>query len=215
MRTALLTTVLAVSLLVNSNCALRSYHRDSLYLTNSVQALQRPGDVSKGERAIATFCTTFSINETEGIWATAQHCVRGAEQRGWGMTIHGVAVITIFHAPENDLALVQGDVHAPALPLATQAPAVGDRIEIRGFPYGMGYVVTWGKVAARNIPLQHEPLGLIYNDILDVTGAPGNSGSPVLKDGYVVGVLWGGFETPHSIGVPWEVVKRALGAYWA
>jgi S1-C subfamily serine protease len=205
MRTAILTTVLAVSLLVQSACAARTFH--IVEPLNSVQALQHDSLI---------FCTAFSINEAEGIWATAQHCVRAADAQEWEMKIHGVRVITIYRDAGHDLALVQGDVYAPALPFALRAPARGAVVEVRGFPYGFpGLVITHGAIAARMIPLKHQPLGMIYNDILDLTVAGGNSGSPVLESGYVVGILWGGFtRSPHSISVPWEVIKRAIGHYW-
>jgi hypothetical protein len=170
----------------------------------SIQPLQHDG---------ITFCTAFSINAQEHFWATAKHCARAAHEYQWEMTIAGswAAVFYVPPDPDDVVVLVAG-VGAPAVRLAKTAPTVGDAVEIRGYPYGLGKLVTVrGIVAARMIPIPDRP----FSDILDITVAGGNSGSPVLKDGKVVGVLWGRFlHSEHALSMPWESIQRAIGVYF-
>lgn len=187
---------------------------------NSVQPLQMNGT--------ETFCTAFSINQEKGLWVTAEHCIRFAaaqaeEDPTFTMTILGHKAIPIYADDHADVAMLQAETNIPALPLSDRAPRPyregesHDLLEVRGFPFGISRLIsTEGYLSAHFIPIEHPQFsGHTIGDILDVTGAPGNSGSPVLMNGKVVGVVWGGFTgTPYMIGVPWEELVRALGPYW-
>src|SRR5258706_16361884 len=77
---------------------------------NPVQALQ-----SKGQ----TFCTAFSINETEGLWATAAHCAVVALTKQLDVTIDGQQAWVVYVGfPAVDIAVFQSDAHATAFALA-------------------------------------------------------------------------------------------------
>lgn len=170
-------------------------------LEQSVQPLQFEGQ---------TFCTAFSINEHEGLWATAKHCAVFVLEKHLTVTIGGVWAQPVYLAAMDDVAIYQSARHAPALRLASRAPAVGDTIRVEGYPYGLFRLIeARGYVAARM-----EPTDNGISDVLDVTVAGGNSGSPVLNaSGDVVGVLWGKFqESDHALSVPLETVSRELGA---
>ncbi len=181
-------------------------------LSNPVQAIKL------GDR---TYCTAFSINQQAGYWATAAHCAFYAqkmwEEEGETSTIDGEPATIVYVDVFWDVAVFQG-AHAPALKLSKRAPVVGQVIHITGYPYGIARVTTWGAVGARGVslehPLFHRP---ILSDILDITTAGGNSGSPVMAaDGSVVGILWGGFTaSPHAISVPVEALQAILVGFWA
>ena len=162
-----------------------------------------------------TFCTAFSIARDEHLWVTAGHCIAFALENQVDMRIGGFWAIPIYamFSPTTDWAVIQSGAFAPALHLADSTPKVGDSVEIKGFPYGVGELVTVkGFVGARQVP----PLGPYpISDILDITVAPGNSGSPVLKKGHVVGLLWGRFnDSEHSLSIPWEALRQHLSPYW-
>lgn len=180
---------------------------------NPVQGLQFRG---------RTYCTVFSINETRGYWATAAHCAVAAyqlehEEGGELSTIDGKTATIIYIDTWTDTAVLKADAHADAYKLAKKSPEVGDYLYIIGFPYGLTRTRTEGTMAARDIPIPHPSFNIVViSDILDITVAGGNSGSPVLnKNGQVVGVLWGGFtRSPHSISVPLESIRRSIGSFF-
>jgi S1-C subfamily serine protease len=147
------------------------------------------------------------------------------DKTGETVTIENLAAYVIYVDPWTDVAVFQSAAHEPALTLADAAPEAChpfvenhcETFTIIGYPYGITRTVTQGTLGARNVPILHPTYErYVTSDILDLAVAGGNSGSPVLNaKGEVVGVLWGGFvESPHSLSVPWDSVKRALGGYW-
>lgn len=199
-----LTALVLVTFLALPACALAEP------TVNSVQALQSDGD---------TFCSAFSINEAEGLWMSAGHCgAHALDPDTKHVTIMGYPAYVVFMGfPAADIAVFQTEAHAPAVKLAKSAPKVGDAIYIVGYPYGITRTTTKGFIAAINIPIQHPSTDYyMTSDILDITTAGGNSGSPVFNaKGELVGVLWGGFtSSSHSLSVPWGSVVRATWAYF-
>ena len=182
----------------------------------SVQALQSNG---------RTFCTAFSIDEENGHWGTAAHCAAAALERGLDVTIAGQPAWIVHIAyPSADVAVFQSQAKAPAFKLAVKAvdacteadPSDCELISIIGYPYGITRSRTYGHIAARAIPIVHPSTGYyMASDILDITVAGGNSGSPVLNaKGEVIGVLWGGFnDSPHSLAVPLDATRRAFAGF--
>jgi hypothetical protein len=173
-------------------------------LLDSVMPLQHDG---------ATFCTAFSINEQDHLWLTARHCAAAVLEGDWAITIGYDWAFPVYLSPgRDDLAVFQSNLPGKALALAGAPAGVLSEVEVWGFPYGLPLTKTHGRVAARNVPVG--PTSGI-SDLLDVTVAPGNSGSPVLQDGKVVGVVWGKFDSSnHAISVPYDVVKRLVGIYF-
>lgn len=173
------------------------------------------------------FCTAFAINKAANLWATAGHCVAAAAKRNWTILIAGQKAELIYIAfdEQRDFAVLRVVGVEPdyAFPLAAKSP---ERCEITpkgkncpevfvvGYPYGLPVLsVTKGVIAARNVPIgANAPV----SDILSVQVAGGNSGSPVLNErGEVVGILWGMFtESPHSLSIPHETIKRDIGRYF-
>jgi len=183
-----------------------------------VQAIQKQGH---------TFCTVFSINEDQGYFATAGHCALNVLQNNVNglVTILGSPATVEMISFNYDVAVFHADVHVPALKLAKQTvercdpkkPAECEIISIQGFPYSLpGLITVTGRMAARNIPILHPSYKVVmYSDILDITTAGGNSGSPVMNsNGDVIGILWGGFvDKPLSLSIPLDYVKAALRGY--
>lgn len=197
--------VIAATLIVSGCAAKKS-------ITESIQPIKLAG---------RTFCTVFSINKKEGNWGTAGHCAAYAYEQmqmtGQIPTIGDFPAIIAYVDPMYDVAVFQSEYQKPALKLAKESQEVGEFVMIIGYPYGITRTVTKGFMGARNIPIMH-PTYEIYmrSDILDITTAGGNSGSPVFNDkDEVIGVLWGGFvNSPHSLAVPLESIKRAFEGFW-
>lgn len=171
------------------------------------------------------FCTAWHINVKDDLWATAGHCVAGAYRRGYTMMIagHVASLVYINYGEENDIAVLQvRGIKATPFKLAPRAPEsckvvmnerVCTEIYVIGYPYGFPVLTTTpGIIAARRVPMGMQPT----SDILTAAVAGGNSGSPVIdKQGRVVGLLWGAFtESPHSLAIPYEAVKRDIGVYF-
>lgn len=161
------------------------------------------------------FCTAFNINEKQHLWVTAGHCVAVAYDRGWELKLGGEWVVIQFYwfDEAHDIAVLKAAVTAEALNLAKKAPEVGTKLEVWGHPYGLPVLVrARGILAAKGVPIP----GRALSDILDLTVAGGNSGSPVLdtKD-RVIGVLWGKFiDSSLSLSIPYESIKQDIGIYW-
>ena len=159
------------------------------------------------------FCTAFSINAKEKLWATARHCAAFAQQHDLDVTIDGYWALPIYVSPDNDLAVFQSGAKGVPLTLSAYAPEVGDKVLVSGYPWGLPVLVeTRGTVAVRFIVV----MGSGASDILDIAVAPGNSGSPVLNSqGQVIGVLWGMSDKGgHAFSITWETVRRQLGPFF-
>lgn len=132
-------------------------------------------------------CTATSINQDQGYWLTADHCISD------NMAVGGQVVKGLKEDKENDLAIVQTEKGAPALPVAVGGRLrLGDDIVAEGFPHQLGgtRLRTEGKVIALGATGLMEP-----NHPLTLVSAPsasGMSGSAMTHDGKIVGVLQGG-----------------------
>lgn len=191
----------------------------SIASVSSIQPLQYEGD---------TFCTTFSINETEGFFATSGHCAYAAlgKANDKKVTILNQPAIIETISIEYDLAVFYADVRAPALHLAKNSvePCIPtevakcEMISIQGFPYGLPAVITaTGHVAARNVPIRHSTyVRTINSDVLDIAAVGGSSGSPIMNsDGDVIGILWGGYPgSSYKLSIPLESVREAIQSYF-
>lgn len=185
----------------------------------SVQPIQNQG---------RTFCTVFSIDEERGLFGSAGHCAIYvlANNLDGKVTILGQPATVEMLGLIYDVSVFHADVHLPALKLAKKSVKVCDpkdfaqceTISIQGFPYGLPKLITvTGHMAARLVPIVHPSYGIVMeSDILDITTAGGNSGSPVLNArGEVIGILWGGFtSSPHSLSIPLESLRLSMLGYF-
>jgi serine protease Do len=168
-----------------------------------------------------TYCTTWSINERQGYWATNAHCavlLRFLQAKYNTMsTIDGRAAAVIYMDSFTDTAVLHADAHAEAYRLARKDPEVGDSVRVIGFPLAIALTTTNGYIAARGLWFYHETFdNYVLSDMLDITTAPGNSGSPVLdKRGEVVGLLWGGINGyALSASIPLDSLRTSIGRFF-
>jgi len=163
------------------------------------------------------FCTAFSINEKQHLYATAAHCVLEDESGEKSPVPHilGQRVDVVMADKEADIAVVRAAFGAPALKISDKAPKMHDPIEIHGFPYGMPNMIVFsGEVSFPDITIVGDDRNERWM-LFDCTAAPGNSGSPVLnKDHKVISILQVGWQAGRITGgVPQSILKRVLEPY--
>lgn len=183
----------------------RNLSRINLVNQDSIQPLQRSDGL--------TLCTAFSINQQDGLWATAKHCVTPSPEGAvTPFTLAGNYAETVYIDPHWEIAVVMSLWTAPVIPLSRAPLTVGETITMWGYPMGLPLLVrTQGTVGTPLMPLVD---GGIFSTVFDVTYAPGNSGSPVLRNGEVVSVSWGGMkQSAHALGSPQDVTYRVLAPY--
>lgn len=183
--------------------------------------------------ATRPICTTFAIGPHS--FMTAAHCVLEYDEEAPDDT-PGVPGFRTLHTPTGeamkadiikwderlDLAVLQvvaAEVEAP-LHFSSDSPSVGDAVQLVGFPRMWvrpgGLPITFtDRVAALHV--QTDCYGPIssstpYQTLLQGSGAPGNSGSPVLEGGRVVGLLQCGFPQAIEAAAPWDVLLRWLNS---
>lgn len=167
----------------------------------SIQPLQR---IKEG--TLGNICTSFSINEAQGYWLTAAHCIEDEL-----VLVNGHPIVVIFTDPLAD-TVVYEERHVTAIPLAIKAPAVGDEIYVLGYPYGAFDVITFfGRASGHNVRL--DDTGKV--DIYNVLGLPGQSGGPILdKSLRVVGLGHMSTKTGAMFGPTYEAFVASVGRFW-
>lgn len=164
-----------------------------------------------GGEELANMCTASSINQEQSLWLTAAHCVAGGDDRYIG----GIKVEIVEQKDSIDLAVVKvPGLKVKAIKFAKKGPAVGDLIMVAGHPLGLKPLfLTIGYVAN---PSAWFDDGDRFYMLYGVTGAPGNSGSPVVnKKGELVSLLqigWisGGGFSPMMGGSTWASLNGFL-----
>lgn len=162
-------------------------------------------------------CTVSSINEVKGYWLTAAHCVNHGEQT---YILEDIVSILELDA-EYDLAILQTPlVSLPGLKLAKKAPQMGDVIVMLGYQGLLnmqGPIMTRGWVANTSLVAFVDEGWNVPFMILQIVGAPGNSGSAVLntKDQIVSVLQWGFGRVFGTIagGATYEAVSK-YKKYW-
>jgi len=176
------------------------------------------------------FCTTWSINQKQHLYVTANHCVDPtADPEDELPTPHMYTQrIVVWELNKDaDLAVVKAALGAPALKLASEDPDITFaknaskkdwvyKISVEGFPYG------WTKITKFHGTLVWPHLHIVYKDgteedlaIFDMTAAPGNSGSPIFNEKHeVISVLQVGFRKGNITGgVVYQAMKNFLESY--
>jgi S1-C subfamily serine protease len=146
------------------------------------------------------------------VLVTNRHVVAGADTLQVS-TYDGqdLLVETAGAAVVADLALVSTRSGLPAaVTLAEADPAVGDRIEVVGFPSGGRLTSSTGTV----LGFQEDPLDANAGQVVvtDAAAEPGSSGSPMYDTaGQVVGVVYAAAEDgSRSLAVPVSTLRRLL-----
>lgn len=139
-------------------------------VAQSVQALSWDGD---------NHCTISSINEKEGYWLTAAHCVEG-EPKLYDIAGHKANVIK--KSPVLDLAImVTPDWHVRAIKLSKDAPKYGDEIAMWGHPLGWKSLILFRGYIATPSFTEAGVIEGVPQVLYEMTAAPGNSGSAVVN----------------------------------
>lgn len=192
----------------------------TLLITLSTYALSASSSPVQPFKATAdgrVFCTTFSINEVKGYWATANHCIKddkGAVSLPY-IGDSGEPTKLVAEFPDVDMAVISSSFHAPALPMASQAPkssglgVKGDEVQVYGFGWGFDPPTAfWGRVA-NTVQIEGRKF---Y--IFDMRVWPGHSGSPVLNiAGQVISVTQISADGAAG-GATYEDMSKRLSKYW-
>lgn len=166
--------------------------------------------------SMRNYCTASKINEKQGLWLTAAHCVEEED----AAFIQGWPVGVVESAPELDLAVLNVPrAGGKALELADKAVEFGDGVETAGYSLGFpqAYYFT-GKVAHPLFVFPDDSQGQKFT-IFDMPVIGGQSGSPVVNSkGKLVSVVQvafmkGTFGTVSG-GAPFAYVKDFAGKYF-
>lgn len=159
----------------------------------------------------ARVCTAFSINETLGLWLTANHCWQDA-----ALGVATVAARVERYDEELDLLLLRSQLRAPALQPG-RAARVRDEIEVVGLPGAYDEAVRlFGRISVARVSIAPGH-GDISGEVMLGTacGAEGMSGAPVLIEGRVSGMMRGGTHQPClDMLAPLDHLRRFLGLQW-
>jgi S1-C subfamily serine protease len=146
------------------------------------------------QKVLATGCpdthegTGFFV--APGVVVTNAHVVAGATS----VTVDGVHAQVAYFDPVNDLAVLRVAMNPSALKFASSSPSSGAKAKVIGFPLDgrrtISPSVISGEITAesRNIYDTQtfvRTVLVVYSNI-----EPGNSGSPVLVNGLVAGVVF-------------------------
>jgi S1-C subfamily serine protease len=149
---------------------------------------------------------------SEDVLVTNRHVVAGADTLQVS-TYDGqdLLVETAGAAVVADLAIVSTRSGLPAaVTLADADPAVGDPIEVVGFPGGGRLTSSTGTV----LGFEEDPLDANTGQVIitDAVAEPGSSGSPMYDaSGQVVGVVYAAAEDgSRSLAVPVSTLQRLL-----
>ncbi len=116
--------------------------------------------------------------------------------------------------PELDLALLSVDAdfgHLPEFPVAAESePAIGSRVMVAGYPFGMPFTLTEGALSSPRQLMN----GKYYIQI-DAPVNPGNSGGPIVNgDNELIGVTASKFASSSAdnmgFGIRVESLMRLL-----
>ncbi len=160
-----------------------------------------------------TFCTAFYVGK--GRFITAGHCAADASTPMHIKMMDGTfrlvdAEIIALSNPEKgmaDFAVLESDENASALkdrkPVALDCDhkaKVGEDIRSEGFPAGLGFITTWGKVSGPT-----EKIGPWQKPVTrtNISVAGGNSGGPIFVDktGAVFAILVGGLQANPNLSL--------------
>jgi len=132
------------------------------------------------------------VYREDGYLITNEHVVRGATQVRVTLPDGTEADAEVVGTdPRSDQAVLRIDADGlQAIPLATEAPEVGDTAIAIGSPFGLQSTVTTGIISALDRPLRTDS-GEQLPGLLQTDAAinPGNSGGALLNDrGELIGI---------------------------
>lgn len=162
-----------------------------------------------GEDGVSSTCSGVVLNAQAGFVLTAAHCL---ELKKPAITVDGRHAEIARQNRLLDLAVLRADLKdAKALPLAKDAPKMGDEVAVFGFAFGAKKAgAQFGRVS---LPLDDD--GAL---VLDLMVIGGDSGGPAINaQGELVGMTSAvkfSHPTMHAaILVPVEKVKDFVSQY--
>jgi S1-C subfamily serine protease len=141
-------------------------------------------------------CTTENESEGTAFYVTSNEVLTNAHVVAGhtSFTVNGHSAHVALYDPENDLAVLRvPSQHNTPLVFASSVPSANTKVQVIGFPLNatrtraIGYVEGVLEGQGRDIYNQKVEAKTVLT--LEVNINPGNSGSPVLDDGRVVGVI--------------------------
>jgi len=188
------------------------------------------GSISVLQTAGRNMCSVTSIDATRKYYLTAAHCVvkqfpgaDGAvadETPNEGLTVDGHPAFVVALTVAQDMAiLVVPASTRPALKMAKTPVRHLDDVVVAGHPLGWnfptttkGYVASPGGVFTGAYPFNRPYM------ILQVVGAPGNSGSSVVNAQMdivsVIQISWGRSFEPMMGSAPYSELVAFAGRYF-
>lgn len=193
MRTAILTTLLSLVLIVTTAAKPN--------LTDSIRPLQIK-DKDSGE--FWGGCTAWAARQGETrVWISALHCVlnTSGEVLELDWYIDGQRV-TIFNTdPSADLISFKGGPSATPLVVSFQAPEIAKPVRTLGYPHGS--LKQYATVGIVSSPFAGTDGRIVYS----LPGAPGMSGAPIFtSDDLVVGMM----QATECMGMSWCPITRGV-----
>lgn len=184
--TLALVAILAVALM-----GAPAFGQTAAYLQakNGLALVETPGGTGSG----------FAVSPT--LVATACHVIKGAaaiQINFWAAKVR-TSGRQVLCDEKHDIGFIATPVPEGSLILqfAQAPPAQGDPIWVWGYPLGTDIALE-PSVSRGGVSATETPQGFIA---LDVSGAPGNSGGPVVNDdGKVVGILVGSWMVESKQG---------------
>lgn len=183
---------------------------------SSIRVLQEDG---------RNICTTWSINQRERLYATANHCISArVDDEGQTIppgefTIDGYKAKVVDTNIPFDLAILRTERGLPAL-LKGDIPKPGDKVQVIGFAHGWSTpIVSGGTIAILWFTLPHHDYWAA-NMVFVMTIVPGHSGSPIFDEaGKVISLAQGmtivGYgPSGIALGAPYDALVNFLGDRW-
>lgn len=222
---------------IAATCALLALCASPVVALNPYRYLQ---SISVLQTAGRNMCSVTAINREKGYYLTAAHCVvsnfpeRGGHDEDYRLTaitprasfdmsVDGRPAYLQEADIEHDLAVLQvPGASRPALKLSDTRVRFLDTVTVAGHPFGWAQpTVMVGSVAAPYLRFTDAfddfPFNKFYM-ILQVSGAPGNSGSSVVnEDMAIVGVVqvsWGRSFEPVLGASPFTDLVRFAAKYF-
>jgi uncharacterized membrane protein required for colicin V production len=174
-------------------------------------SISAPSDVVKvlasGSCNTLSEGTAFYVTPDEVV--TNAHVVAGHSH----FTVNGSPATVALYDANNDIAVLRVAAHGTPLSFLPEEPAAGTKIQVVGFPLNGtrsradGYLE--GQLSGQGRNFYNQDLEERTFLALEVNVEPGNSGSPVLVDGRVAGVLesYSQSERSTAYAIPNSVVR--------
>lgn len=145
---------------------------------------------------VILYATTFAVNSAQTL--TNRHVCIGALSNSADLWIEGEKAQIVKISADYDLCLLAVKHNLKPLAISSKYE-IGDEVMVIGFPLGLVKTTTYGTIAALDLVDDRLPKGLQHSLIITAPIAGGNSGSPVIVNGEVVGIVFAGVSEFHHL----------------